>query len=155
MPGAQLHQLERGRTSGLLCCGQLLGGQPLRAGWTARWLGPSLAVISLCAGMSVFGAVLDGTDRNALARSRRAVSDQVHLQVGEDRFEGSTKKNPRRKTAAARSGYDFTKGVRGKYAERYAAGTNIVLLEPDVAQAFPTARAVNQALRELLSDRHA
>ena len=69
--------------------------------------------------------------------------------------EGSTRKNPRRQTAAARPRYDFTKGVRGKYAERYATGTNIVLLEPDVAQAFPTARAVNQALRELLSERHA
>jgi len=38
-------------------------------------------------------------------------------------------------------------GVRGKYAERYRAGTNLVLLAPDVAQAFPTEEAVNQALR--------
>ena len=67
----------------------------------------------------------------------------------------STKKAPKRKPRRAVSGYDFTAGVRGKYAERYAAGTNVVLLEPDVAQAFPTARAVNQALRELLSERHA
>lgn len=38
-------------------------------------------------------------------------------------------------------------GVRGKYVERYRQGTNMVLLEPDVAQAFPDARAVNEALR--------
>jgi len=37
--------------------------------------------------------------------------------------------------------------VRGKYVERYRAGTNVVLLAPDVAQAFPTEDAVNEALR--------
>ena len=38
-------------------------------------------------------------------------------------------------------------GVRGKYVDRYNAGTNVVLLAPDVAQAFPTESAVNEALR--------
>ncbi|MEK7441978.1 MAG: hypothetical protein AAB571_11040 [Chloroflexota bacterium] len=38
-------------------------------------------------------------------------------------------------------------GVRGKYVERYRAGTNLVMLEPDVASVFPTAEAVNEALR--------
>jgi hypothetical protein len=49
--------------------------------------------------------------------------------------------------------YDFSKmqgGVRGKYVERYKAGTNVVLLDPDVAQAFPTSEAVNEALRLLM-----
>jgi hypothetical protein len=41
-------------------------------------------------------------------------------------------------------------GERGKYAERYKAGTNLVLLDPDVAHAFPTAKAVNEALRLVL-----
>lgn len=41
-------------------------------------------------------------------------------------------------------------GVRGKYAERYAKGTTVVVLEPDVAAAFPDAAAVNAALRALL-----
>ena len=41
-------------------------------------------------------------------------------------------------------------GVKGKYAERYHQGTNLVLLEPDVAQAFPNAKSVNEALRLLL-----
>ena len=49
--------------------------------------------------------------------------------------------------------YDFSqlKGrVRGKYVERYGAGTNLALLEPDVAAAFPDAKAVNEALRLLI-----
>jgi uncharacterized DUF497 family protein len=49
--------------------------------------------------------------------------------------------------------YDFAKmagGVRGKYVERYRAGTNLVLLDPDIAQAFPTDASVNEALRLLL-----
>ena len=38
-------------------------------------------------------------------------------------------------------------GVRGKYAKKYREGTNLVLLEPDVAKAFPNEKAVNEALR--------
>ena len=38
-------------------------------------------------------------------------------------------------------------GVRGKYAARYRAGTNLVLLEPEVAKAFPNEKAVNEALK--------
>ncbi|MEW5941955.1 MAG: hypothetical protein AB1750_20005 [Chloroflexota bacterium] len=38
-------------------------------------------------------------------------------------------------------------GVRGKYAKRYRAGTNLVLLEPEVAKAFPNEKAVNDALK--------
>ena len=52
-----------------------------------------------------------------------------------------------------RSEYDLSelKGrARGKYIERYKAGTNLVLLEPDVAAAFPDAKAVNEALRLLM-----
>jgi len=49
--------------------------------------------------------------------------------------------------------YDFASmkgGVRGKYAARYRAGTNLVLLDPEVAQAFPTDAAVNQTLRAVM-----
>ena len=52
-----------------------------------------------------------------------------------------------------RPGYDFAQmqgGVRGKYVERYRSGTNLVLLDPDVAQAFPNDAAVNEALRLLM-----
>jgi hypothetical protein len=44
--------------------------------------------------------------------------------------------------------------VRGKYVERYREGTNLVLLDPDVAAAFPDATAVNDALRLLLREKH-
>ena len=45
--------------------------------------------------------------------------------------------------------YDFSKAVRGVTAARYAQGTNVVLLDPDVAELFPDSRAVNEALRTL------
>jgi len=50
-----------------------------------------------------------------------------------------------------RSEYDFSGGVRGKYADRYRKGTNVVLLEPEVAAAFPDSTSVNDALRALLA----
>lgn len=46
--------------------------------------------------------------------------------------------------------YDIRGGTRGKYYERYREGTNIVLLEPDVAEVFPDSEAVNRALRALI-----
>ncbi|MBR8829839.1 MAG: hypothetical protein N5P05_001205 [Chroococcopsis gigantea SAG 12.99] len=49
--------------------------------------------------------------------------------------------------------YDFGKmrgGVKGKYIDRYRAGTNLILLDPDVAGAFPTSESVNEALRSLI-----
>ena len=45
--------------------------------------------------------------------------------------------------------YDFSTGVRGKYAERYAAGSNVVILSPDVARVFPDSESANEALRVL------
>ncbi|MEW6738816.1 MAG: hypothetical protein ACOYU2_02155 [Nitrospirota bacterium] len=45
--------------------------------------------------------------------------------------------------------YDFSKGVQGKYAKKYAKGTNVVVIEPDVAKFFPDHDSVNQALRAL------
>lgn len=46
-----------------------------------------------------------------------------------------------------RSEYDFSKGTRGKHAARYASGTNVVVLAPDVASQFHTADDVNETLR--------
>jgi hypothetical protein len=64
------------------------------------------------------------------------------------------KKVNRSKRAVARDEmrdeYDFSGGVRGKYAARFAEGTNLVLLAPDVAAVFPTATAVNRALRAVI-----
>jgi len=47
--------------------------------------------------------------------------------------------------------YDFSNGVRGKYAKRCAAGTNIVLIDSDVLEYFPDQKSVNEALRSLVS----
>jgi hypothetical protein len=45
--------------------------------------------------------------------------------------------------------YDFSKGIRGKYAQKYSEGTNVVVIEPDVSKFFPDHDSVNQALRSL------
>ena len=49
---------------------------------------------------------------------------------------------------------DLGKGVRGKYFKSYQKGTNLVLLSPDVAKAFPSEEAVNEALRSLINLAH-
>ena len=46
--------------------------------------------------------------------------------------------------------YDFSQGVRGKHYQAYRAGTNVVLLEPDIAAVFPDSASVNQAFRLLV-----
>ncbi len=49
-----------------------------------------------------------------------------------------------------RGEYDFSDGVRGKHYEAYRAGTNVVILDPDVADVFKDSAAVNKALRAIL-----
>lgn len=49
-----------------------------------------------------------------------------------------------------RKEYDFSKGVRGKYAKRYAEGTNIIVLDPELAEIFPDSKSVNEALKYLV-----
>jgi hypothetical protein len=64
------------------------------------------------------------------------------------------KKATARKSNGLRREYDLSKlkgGVRGKYYRRYTEGTNLVLLDPDIADAFPDAKAVNEALRVLVN----
>ena len=50
---------------------------------------------------------------------------------------------------------DLRNGVRGKYLAQLRSGTNLILLDPDVAKAFPTAQAVNEALRRLMQAQQA
>jgi hypothetical protein len=45
--------------------------------------------------------------------------------------------------------YDFSNGIQGKYAEKFEEGTNVVVIDPDVAKFFPDHDSVNQALRSL------
>ena len=47
--------------------------------------------------------------------------------------------------------YDFSQGVRGKYAKRYHQKVNVAVLEPDVAEHFPNSESVNQALRSVVA----
>lgn len=55
----------------------------------------------------------------------------------------------KRSDSEMRDEYDFSKAVRGKFAKRFAEGTNIVVLEPEIAEVFSDAKAVNDALRPL------
>jgi hypothetical protein len=71
--------------------------------------------------------------------------------VGENIMKKRTER--RKLTDELRREHDLSKlkgGVRGKYAARYQAGTNLVLLSPDVAEDFPDERSVNTALRKLI-----
>jgi hypothetical protein len=49
-----------------------------------------------------------------------------------------------------REEYDFSGGIRGKHVQAYRQGTNLILLEPDVAEMFKDSAAVNAALRKLV-----
>ena len=56
------------------------------------------------------------------------------------------KKPPAKRTPGMRAEYDFSGGVRGKYVERYRSGTNVSRLDPELAEAFPDSKSVNDAL---------
>ena len=58
------------------------------------------------------------------------------------------KARTRPKAVKMRAEYDFSGGVRGKYATRYLEASRVVVLDPDVARLFPDSAAVNRALRE-------
>ena len=61
-----------------------------------------------------------------------------------------------KKSDDVRPEYDLASlknGERGKYAKRYQQASNVVVIDPDLAEAFPNAKAVNDALREVLSRR--
>jgi hypothetical protein len=57
----------------------------------------------------------------------------------------------KRRTDEMRAEYDFSGGVRGKYVDRYRRGTNVVLLDPELAEVFPDSKSVNDALRALVA----
>jgi hypothetical protein len=63
--------------------------------------------------------------------------------------EAMKKASDRKAEPGMRAEYDFSRGVRGKYSRRYARGSNVVVLEPDVAKVFPNAEDVNRSLRAL------
>jgi hypothetical protein len=66
--------------------------------------------------------------------------------------DANTKKPRTRKVIPEmRAEYNFSGGVRGKYADRYQRGVNVVLIEPELVKAFPDSKSVNDALRALLA----
>ena len=77
---------------------------------------------------------------SALARQEKLMNEETRTKMDDE----------------LRSEYDLSKllkeGVRGKCAERYKASTNLVLLAPDVAQAFPNDEAVNEAVQLVIPD---
>jgi uncharacterized protein len=82
----------------------------------------------------------------------------AHVENGQSMKKAT--KGTRAKKASRRNGgdemraeYDFSGGMRGKYAKRYAEGTNLILLEPDLAAEFPDSRSVSRALRAYLKSR--
>ena len=60
-----------------------------------------------------------------------------------------SKKKDRAAEPEMQDEYDFSGGVRGKYAGRFAEGSNVIVLDPDVAEVFGDGKAVNEALRLL------
>jgi len=95
-------------------------------------------------------------ERNWLSRIRKRVkqfeSSAPDLLRGVN--EGFMKKSEQTRNNDLRPEYDFASmkgGIRGKHVRRFREGTNIVLLEPEVAEAFPTEDAVNEALRGVLN----
>ncbi len=63
----------------------------------------------------------------------------------------TTKPQTKRRTDGMRAEYDFSGGVRGKYVNQYRQGTNVVLLDPELTEAFPDSKSVNDALRALVA----
>ena len=66
------------------------------------------------------------------------------------RGSGVSMADKKKNSEEMRDHYDFSGGVRGKYAARYAEGANVIVLAPDVAEVFPDSVAVNEALRTLV-----
>jgi hypothetical protein len=67
--------------------------------------------------------------------------------------EGSNKPAPGSEDDDFRSEYDFSSGVRGKYSDQFAAGSNFVVLDPDLAAEFPDSQSVAKALRAYLKSK--
>jgi len=77
--------------------------------------------------------------------------DNIRIIVRDSRADENDEvmKKRREKNNGMLPEYDFSQGVRGKYARRYAKGSNVVVLEADVAKVFPNSEAVNSSLRSL------
>jgi hypothetical protein len=81
--------------------------------------------------------------------------DNIRIINGRAGVNASSMKKASNKSArkTMRDEYDFSRAERGKYARRYADGTNVVVLEPDVAKVFPDSESVNASLRKIIRQR--
>jgi hypothetical protein len=72
------------------------------------------------------------------------------LSAREERIDERRNTMKKKSNNGLRAEYDFAHARRGQYARRYSEGTNVVVLAPDVAKAFPTSKKVNASLRKLI-----
>jgi hypothetical protein len=100
-------------------------------------------VIALLLGMLNRGRILAISHALRGKRSESSVVDGLGAENDENMKKAT-------KSGEMRPYYDFSAGVRGKYAAAYARGTNVVVIEPDLAKIFPNSEAVNDALRTLV-----
>jgi uncharacterized DUF497 family protein len=90
----------------------------------------------------------------SFTRSETIISASLARDVPADENAGVVKKKSNKSAdKQMRKEYDFSQGVRGKYARRYAQGTNVVVLEPDVAKVFPNSKVVNVSLRKIIREK--
>lgn len=90
--------------------------------------------------MRIWRAIEQAADPNRILRDGR-----MHMNGARMKKQHDVEQDPE-----MLDDYDFTNGVRGKYAERFTQGSNVVILAPDVAEVFPDSESVNNALRLLL-----
>jgi uncharacterized protein len=105
----------------------------------------------LLLGMSNRGRLLVVAHAERDATIRIINARRADREKRDERMKKKTKGTAPTGRDTMRPSYDFRGGVRGKYVSRYRAGTNVVVLDPDISEAFPNAAAVNRALRALLS----
>jgi uncharacterized DUF497 family protein len=99
------------------------------------------------------GPAFTGNCSLSFTRSETIISASLARDVPADENAGVMKKASNKSAdKQMRKEYDFSQGVRGKYARRYAQGTNVVVLEPDVAKVFPNSKVVNVSLRKIIRD---
>ncbi len=87
-------------------------------------------------------------------RTEAIISVSLAQDTPADENASFMKKSPNKSARKPlRNEYDFSQGERGKYARRYAQGTNVVVLEPDVAKVFSNSKSVNVSLRKIIRER--
>ena len=95
---------------------------------------------------TVFGDPLSVTISDPLQSNE----ENRFIIIGRSQAQGTMKACRRSvEVTEMRKEYDFSRGVRGKYARRFTAGSRVVVLDPDVAHVFPDSRSVNSVLRAL------